>query len=97
MVDILILMAALAVAIFWVGFQQRKLTTITKRLDKAEQRLSSAKLTLAAAKETNEALAAETMFLKTVLLDVAKGEAHVWIEDGELRATRTADRETPIH
>ncbi len=95
--DILILMATIVVAFFWVGFQQRRLTTILKRLHKAEQRLHSAKLTLAGTKETNEALMAEVMFLKTVLLDVAKGEAHVWIEDGELRATRTADGETPIH
>lgn len=94
---LLTMMAALVVAIFWIGFQQRKLTTTTKRLVKAEQRLHSAKLTLTQTKEQNEALMAETMFLKHVLFDVAKGEAYVWIEDGELRATRTADRETPIH
>ena len=97
MIDILIMMAALVVAIFWVGFQQRRLTTTTKRLEKVEKRLHSAKLTLTATKETNEALMAETMFLKNVLYDVAKGEAHVWIEDDELRATRTATGETPIH
>jgi cell division protein FtsB len=97
MVDILIMMAALVVAMVWVGFQQRRLTTTLKRLERVEKRLHSAKLTLADTKETNEALVAETMFLKHVLFDVAKGEAHVWIEDGELRAARTADRETPIH
>ena len=97
MIDILIMMAALVVAIFWVGLQQRRLTTTTKRLEKVEKRLHSAKLTLTATKETNEALMAETMFLKNVLYDVAKGEAHVWIEDDELRATRTATGETPIH
>lgn len=97
MIDILIMMAALVVAIFWVGFQQRRLTTTTKRLEKVDKRLSSAKLTLTTTKEANEALMAETMFLKNVLYDVAKGEAHVWIEDGELRATRTATGETPIH
>ena len=97
MTDILILMAALVVAIFWVGFQQRRLTTTTKRLEKVEKRLHSAKLTLTATKQANEALMAETMFLKNVLYDVAKGEAHVWIEDDELRATRTATGETPIH
>jgi uncharacterized protein YlxW (UPF0749 family) len=93
----LTLMAALVVAIFWVGFQQRRLTTTTKRLVKAEQRLYSAKLTLTQTKEQNEALMAETMFLKNVLYDVAKGEAHVWIEDDELRATRLPAGETPIH
>lgn len=97
MIDILILMATLVVAFFWVGFQQRRLTATNKRLEKVERRLHSAKLTLTATKETNGALMAETMFLKNVLFDVAKGEAHVWIENGELRAARTADRETPIH
>jgi outer membrane lipoprotein-sorting protein len=93
----LTMMAALVAAVFWIGFQQRRLTTTTKRLVKAEQRLHSAKLTLTQTKEQNEALVADTMLLKHVLFDVAKGEAYVWIEDGELRATRTADRETPIH
>lgn len=93
----LTMMAALVAAVFWIGFQQRRLTTTTKRLVKAEQRLHSAKLTLTQTKEQNEALMAETMSLKHVLFDVAKGEAHVWIEDGELRAARAADRETPIH
>lgn len=97
MIDLLILMAALVVAIFWVGFQQRKLTATLKRLEKAEKRLHSAKLTLTDTKETNGALVAETVFLKHVLYDIAKGEAHVWIEDGELRAARTATGETPIH
>jgi len=95
--DILIMMAALVVAIFWVGFQQRRLTTTTKRLEKVEKRLHSAKLTLTTTKQTNEELMTETMFLKNVLYDVAKGEAHVWIEGDELRATRIADGETPIH
>jgi len=97
MIETAILAAALVVAIFWTGFQQRKLTTTTKRLEKAEKRLHSAKLTLTATKETNEALMAETMFLKNVLFDVAKGEAHVWIEDDELRATRLPDGEAPVH
>ena len=97
MTDILIMMAALVAAIFWVGFQQRRLTTTTKRLRKAEQRLHSTKLTLTETKRANEELGAETMFLKSVLYDVANGDAHVWIEDDELRAARTADRETPIH
>jgi hypothetical protein len=93
----LTMMAALVVAVVWIIRQQRRLVAIHKRLEKVGKRLHSAKLTLADTKETNEALVAETMFLKTVLLDIAKGEAHVWIEDGELRATRTAAGETPIH
>lgn len=95
--DILILMATLVVAFFWVGFQQRRLTTTLKRLHKVEQRLHSAKLTLTEAKRANEELTAETMFLKNVLYDVANGDAHVWIEDDELRAMRTATGEIPVH
>lgn len=94
---LLTMMAALVVAIVWIGFQQRRLTTTTKRLVKAEQRLHSAKLTLTQTKEQNEALVAETMFLKHVLFDVAKGEAHVWIEDGELRAARAAAGKVQVH
>ena len=97
MIDILIIMAAFVAAIFWIGLQQRRLTTTTKRLEKVEKRLHSAKLTLTATKDENMNLKAETMFLKNVLYDVAKGEAHVWIEDDELRAARTATGETPIH
>ena len=97
MIDILIMMAALVAAIGWIAHLQRALTTTLKRLEKVETRLHSAKLTLAGTKETNEELTAENMFLKKVLYDVAKGEAHVWIEDDELRATRTATGETPIH
>lgn len=97
MIETLIMMAALVAAIVWIIRLQRSLTTKHKRLVKAEQRLRSAKLTLTQTKEQNEALVAETMFLKHILFDVAKGEAHVWIEDGELRATRTATGETPIH
>ena len=93
----LTMMAALVAAVFWIGFQQRRLTTTTKRLVKAEQRLYSAKLTLTQTKEQNEALMAETMFLKHVLFDVAKGEAHVWIEDGELRAARAAVGKVQVH
>ena len=98
MIETAILAAALVAAIVWIIRLQRSLTTTThKRLAKAEQRLRSAKLTLTQTKEQNEALKAETMFLKNVLFDVAKGEAHVWIEDNELRAARTATGETPIH
>jgi uncharacterized membrane-anchored protein YhcB (DUF1043 family) len=97
MTDILILMAALVVAMVWVGFQQRRLTTTLKRLERVEKRLHSAKLTLAATKKEVNGCLGENQLLKEVLTDVAKGEAHVWIEDGEVRATRTASRETPIH
>ena len=97
MIATLTMMAALVAAIVWIIRLQRSLTTTHKRLAKAEQRLRSAKLTLTQTKEQNEELKAETMFLKNVLLDVAKGEAHVWIEDDELRAARTATGETPIH
>ncbi len=93
-----ILAAALMAALFLIGFLLRELRKITRTMEKSTQRWMSARKTLAAAKEANEALMAETMFLKTVIRDIAKGEAHVWIgEDGELRAARTADGETPIH
>ena len=94
---LLTMMAALVAAIVWIVRLQRDLTTTTKRLVKAEQRLHSAKLTLTQTKEQNEALVAETMFLKHVLFDVAKGEAHVWIEDGELRAARAAVGKVQVH
>jgi len=97
MIDTLFMMATVLVAMIWIGFQQRRLTTTTKRLEKVGKRLHSAKLTLTATKDENMNHKAEIMFLKKVLYDVAKGEAHVWIEDGELRATRTATGGTPIH
>jgi len=102
MTDILIAMlafvAALMAAAYWTVHLQRTLTTTLKRLEKVERRLHSAKLTLTSTKQTNEELMAESMFLKAVITDVAKGEAHVWIgEDGDIRATRTATGETPIH
>lgn len=97
MVDLFIMMTALVFAIVWTVYLQRVLSKTHKRLDKAEQRLNSTKVMLGITKKTNEELNSEVVFLKTVLFDVALGEAHVWIEDGELRATRTADRETPIH
>lgn len=94
---LLTMMAALVAAVFWIGFQQRRLTTTIKRLVKAEQRLHSAKLTLTQTKEQNEELTAEVVFLKSVLFDVAKGEAHVWIEDDELRAARKPVGGTQVH
>ena len=92
-----ILAAALMAALFLIWFLLRELRKITRTMEKSTQRWMSARKTLTATKQTNEELMAETMFLKNVLYDIAKGEAHVWIEDGELRATRTATGETPIH
>ena len=104
MTDTLIIVMPILVAIIWIILQQRRLNAITnnlemneRRLKKAEQRLHSAKLTLTDTKQNNETLLQETLFLKGVLFDVAKGDAHVWIEDDELRATRTADGEISIH
>lgn len=97
MIETAILAAALMAALFLIGFLLRALRNLTKTMEKSTQRWMSARKTLVATKEQNEALKAETMFLKNVLFDVAKGEAHVWIEDDELRAARTATGETPIH
>lgn len=93
----LTMMAALVAAIVWTIRQQRRVSTTHRRLAKVEQRLRSAKLTLTQTKEQNEALAARTMLLENVLMDIAKGEAHVWIEDGELRAARTAAGKVQVH
>lgn len=104
MTDAFIIVVPISVAIFWIILQQRRLNATTnklelnkQRLKKAEQRLHSAKLTLTDTKQNNEALIQETLFLKGVLFDVAKGEAHVWIEDDELRAMRTTGGEVSIH
>lgn len=98
MIDLLITMAALVVAIFWVGYQQRELTKTLKRLKKTEQRLHSAKLTLSACKDANEYLKNNNEFMGTILMDVAKGEANVWIDDnGELIAARTPAGNTSVH
>jgi hypothetical protein len=93
----LILVTALAVTIGWIARQERRYQIVLRRLVKAEQRLHSAKLTLTDTKELNQQLAVEVVFLKQVMFDVAKGEADVWIEDGELRAARTATDDTPVH
>ena len=104
MTDTLIIVMPILVAIIWIILQQRRLNSITnklelneRRLSKAEQRLHSAKLTLTDTKQNNETLTQETLFLKGILFDVAQGEAHVWIEDDELRAMRTAGGEVSIH
>jgi hypothetical protein len=98
MTDILVMMATLVVAMCWIVYQQRVVDKLTKRLTSMDRRLNSARLTLTDAKREVDECLQENELLKAVLTDVAKGEAHVWIgEDGDVRATRTADRETPIH
>ena len=98
MIDTLIMMAALVVAIIWIVFQQWRANTTFRLLTKSNKRLRSAKLTLAATKDENLDLKAEIMFLKTVVRDVATGDAHVWIgEDGEVRAVRATAGNTSIH
>jgi hypothetical protein len=89
--------AALVAAIGWIVTLELTIRRLKHRLEKHDQRLRSAKLTLSQAKEAVEAATHENQFLKTVIHDVATGDAHVWIEDGEVRATRTAAGETPIH
>lgn len=97
MIETAIFMAALVAALSLIGFLLRELRKANKTMEKATQRLHSAKLTLTATKEQNEALMTETVFLKSVLFDVAKGEAHVWIEDDELRAARKPVGGTQVH
>jgi len=98
MIDTLIMMAALVAAVIWIAFQQWRANITFRLLAKSNKRLRSAKLTLAATKETNEALVAENEFLKTVIRDVAMGDAHVWVgEDGEVRAARATAGNTSIH
>lgn len=97
MADLLIVMAAVVAAIVWIVMLELTIRRLKHRLEKSEQRLHSVRLTLSQAKEAVEAATHENQFLKTVIHDVATGDAHVWIEDGEVRATRTADRETPVH
>ena len=97
MTDTLILMAALVVAIVWVIFQQRKLTSTMWQLEQSKEIIAAAEAALESADAAVQAGEQHNMFLKNVLLDVAKGEADVWIEDGEVRAARKATGETPIH
>jgi len=47
--------------------------------------------------ETLEEMDEHIELLESVLSDVAKGEAHVWIEDGEVRAQKRAAGEIQIH
>lgn len=97
MTDTPIMVAALVAAIGWTVMLELTIRCLKRRLAKAEQRLHSARLTLTQAKEAVDAATHENLFLKTVLHDVATGDAHVWIEDGKVRATRTAAGETPVH
>jgi hypothetical protein len=90
MTETLTMMAILLVAIVWIIRQEMILQRANKRLDDADAILGRAK-------EVTEALVAENQLLKAVLTDVAKGEADVWIEDGEVRATKLPAGETPIH
>lgn len=92
-----ILAAALMAALFLIGFLFRELRKTHKTMEKSTQRWVSARKTLVRTKEHNEELMAETVFLKSVLFDVAKGEAHVWIEDDELRAARKPAGGTQVH
>ena len=90
MTETLTMMAILLVAIVWIIRQEMVLHRANSRLEDADAILNRAK-------EVTGALVAENQLLKDVLTDVATGDAHVWIEDGEVRATRTASGETPIH
>jgi len=47
--------------------------------------------------ETLEEMDEHIELLESVLSDVAKGEAHVWIEDGEVRAQKRATGEIQMH
>ena len=98
MVDVLVLVAALVAAVGWIIYQQRVLAKATARLVRMDKRVNSARMTLTAAKSHINACLEENEMLKTVLTDVAKGEAHVWIgEDGDIRATRTVTGAAPLH
>lgn len=79
----LTMMAALVAAIGWIIYQEMTLRATRKRLE--------------GAKRAVEVVASENEFLKDVLTDVAKGEAHVWFEDGEVRAARAAAGKASIH
>ena len=91
----LILTAALVAAAFWIVSQERLIKTITKQLEKTEQQLLYEPEP--EPEPDRDALEAEVVFLKNVLMDVANGDAYVWVEDGELRAARTVIGETSIH
>jgi hypothetical protein len=93
----LILTAALVAAAFWVVSQERLIKTITKQLEKTEQQLLYEPEPEPEPEPDRDALEAEVVFLKNVLMDVANGDAYVWVEDGELRAARTVIGETSIH
>lgn len=97
MTETLTMMATLVVAIVWIVMLELMIRRLKHRLEKHEQRLHSAKLTLSQAREAIEAATHENQFLKTVIHDVATGDANVWIEDGELRAARTPAGGTSVH
>jgi len=97
MIDLFIMMTALVFATVWTVYLQRVLSKTHKRLDKAEQRLNSTKVMLGIAKKTNEELNDEVAVLKSILFDVALGEADVWIEDGELKGKKRTTGTTQVH
>jgi len=90
MTDILVMVAPLLVAILWVIQQERSIRKANKKLAGIERQLIQTK-------DTNNLLMRDNEYLKSILLDVAYGELHVWIEDDELRATRLPAGEVPIH
>jgi hypothetical protein len=98
MTDILVMTVTLVVALCWIVYQQRVVNRLVRRLANSDRRLNSARLTLTDARHEVDECLEENQFLKAVLTDVAKGEAHVWIgENGDIRATRKATGKTPIH
>ena len=90
MTETLTMMAILLVAIVWIIRQEMVLRSIKDELEAADDVLDKAE-------EAVRCVVSENQLLKDVLTDVATGDAHVWIEDGEVRATRTASGGTPIH
>ena len=98
MIDTLIMMAALVTAIVWIIYLQRVVDRLTKRMTFRDRQLHSAKLTVTGTMESIEKCIEENETLKQILVDVANGDAHVWIgEDGRVRAKRKHTGETPIH
>jgi hypothetical protein len=97
MTDTIIMMAALVAAIAWTIYLQRVVNKLTRRLTITGRRLHSARVTLADTKQDNEYLDNEVEVLKSILFDVAKGEADVWIENGELRGKKRITGNTQIH
>ena len=47
--------------------------------------------------ETLEEMDEHIEFLESVISDVARGDADVWVEDGEVRAQKRATGKVPVH